>query len=124
MQENYVSLDPANAESMTYQVRKRLWQQRLTESLGGQGSSVLGVQFFLTASMVTYAGLKRGGFRMTSFAASKVPQYAGMFFSGYIAHQFALSLTRGNIGDIETYNHLIDNKKKIIAGDASWDPEK
>lgn len=74
MQENYVSLDPAHAESMTRQQRQRLWLQRLQEQNGGQTGSVLALQFFLTGSLLAYASLKtNNAFRMTPFAASKTP---------------------------------------------------
>ena len=94
------------------------------ESSGGQAGNVLANQFFLTASVVTYASLRQGGFRMTPFAFTKVPQYAGMFFAGFVAHQFALNCTTGSLGDRATFNYMLENKNGIVAGTTAWDPEK
>ena len=99
MQENYVSLDPANAESMTLQQRRRVWGQRLEESLGGKSGGVLGLQYGLTAGLCTYAGLKRGGFAFAPICGSKTPQYAGILFSGYLAYALGVSVTQGQLGD-------------------------
>ena len=74
MQENYVSLDPAHAESMTSQARQRLWWQRVKEQHGGEAGSTLALQFTLTGGLLAYASLKtNNGFRMTPFAPSKLP---------------------------------------------------
>ena len=95
MQENYVSLDPANADSMTLQQRRRVWSQRLEESLGGKASNVLGIQYGLTAGLVTYASLKRGGFAFAPISGAKTPQYAGILFSSYVAYTFGMSVAQG-----------------------------
>ena len=42
MQESYISLDPANAESMTSQQRSRVWSQRIDEANGGQVGTMMG----------------------------------------------------------------------------------
>ena len=95
MQENYVSLDPVNADSMTLQQRQRVWSQRLEESLGGKASNVLGIQYGLTAGLVTYASLKRGGFAFAPISGAKTPQYAGILFGSYVAYTFGMSVAQG-----------------------------
>lgn len=95
----------------------------MIENRGGQAGSVLANQFFLTATLVTYASLRQGGFRITPFTVTKVPQYAGMFFAGFVAHQFALNCTTGSLGDRATFDYMLNNKGGIMAGTTRWDPE-
>ena len=101
MQENYVSLDPINADSMTLQQRRRVWAQRIEESFGGKASSVLGMQYGLTGGLVTYASLKRGGFTLAPISGAKTPQYAGILFSSYLAYVFGMSVVQGSLGDTQ-----------------------
>ena len=95
----------------------------MTESMGGQAGAVLATQYGLTAGLVTYASLKRTGFRMTPFGVAKVPQYAGIFFSSYLAYQWGMNCSRGTLGDSEQFRHLIKNKRNILSGQKSWDGE-
>ena len=53
---------------------------------------MLGVQYGLTAGLVTYASLKRGGFAFTPISGAKTPQYAGILFGGYLAYTFGISV--------------------------------
>lgn len=121
MQENYVSLDPVNADSMTLQQRRRVWSQRFEESLGGKSGNVLGMQYGLTAGLVSYASLKRGGFTLAPMSAAKTPQYAGILFSGYVAYAFGVSVTQGQLGDRQQQRYLQRNKRAILSGEKSMD---
>ena len=85
---------------------------------------MLGVQYGMTAGLVTYASLKRGGFRMTPFGVAKAPQYAGIVFSSYLAYHLGVGMCRGSLGDREQTSYLLRNKRQIVSGEKSWDPEK
>ena len=85
---------------------------------------MLGAQYAMTGGLVTYAAMKRGGFKMTPFGVAKVPQYAGILFSSYIAFQLGMSVGRGSIGDAAQFNYLLRNKSGIVSGNKSWDAEK
>lgn len=58
MQDKYISLDPAHADSTSDQVRRQLWKQRIHESNGGDAASVVGVQAGLTGGLLTWAKLR------------------------------------------------------------------
>lgn len=45
----------------------------MTESNGGQAGVILGLQYGMTAGLVTYASMKRGGFKMTPFGVRQMP---------------------------------------------------
>ena len=56
---------------------------------------MLGIQYGLTAGLVTYASLKRGGFAFAPISGAKTPQYAGILFGSYVAYTFGMSVAQG-----------------------------
>ena len=61
MQDQYISLNPANAASEEKALRKQLYNQRLIEASGGSASYMLGNQWGLTAAVLTYSKLRHNG---------------------------------------------------------------
>ena len=122
MQDNYVSLNPENTAREEKAIRSNLYQQRLLDAKGGEAAEIVGAQFGLTASVLTYSYLANSaGFKLVPFAASKAQGYTkivGAFFlfyfmgSGYVSNKF---------GDARQYRYLYFNKGKIMSGAKGWD---
>jgi len=122
MQDNYVSLNPENTYREEKAIRSNLYEQRLLDAKGGEAAEIVGVQFGLTASVLTYSHLaNKGGFSMLPFSAAKVSGYTkigGAFFlfyfmgSGYVANKF---------GDARQYRYLWVNKGGVMKGSKAWD---
>ena len=121
MQENYISLDPDNAESMTSQQRSRVWSQRVTESCGGEAGEMFGNQCSITAMLCTYTMMRGKGFRLTPFSPVKIGSVAGLIGVGFIGRYFGTHYAAVNLGDYEQYSHLMQQKRAIIAGTVPLD---
>ena len=122
MQDNYVSLNPANTAREEKAIRSKLYEQRLLDAQGGEAAEIVGAQFGMTASVLTYSHLaNKGGFSMLPFSPAKSPGYTkvvGAFFlfyfmgSGYVANKF---------GDARQYRYLWVNKGSVMKGTKAWD---
>ena len=119
MQDNYVSLNPENTDREQKAIRANLYRQRVLDAQGGEGAQMLGFQWGLTASVLTYSQLK--GFSMYPFGASKVPGYtkiAGSFLIFYmLGHGYVMS----KFGDSKQLRYLYSNKSAIMSGSQPWD---
>ena len=122
MQDNYVSLNPANSKTEEKAIRSSLYEQRLLDARGGEAAEIVGCQFGLTASVLMYSHLaNKAGFSMLPFSPGKVTSYTkigGAFFlfyfmgSGYVSNKF---------GDARQYRYLYFNKGGIMKGTKPWD---
>ena len=121
MQESYISLDPANADSMSGQIRARLFNQRVQEALGGQAGEVLSNQFALTTMLCSYTFMRGRGFRIMPFGASKLPAVAGLLAAGLVGRSFGSCYSMVVIGDDAQHAYLMENRKKIISGALPFD---
>jgi len=101
MQESYISLDPAKADSMSYQVRSRVWKQRVQEACGGEAGLMMANQFGITAMVCTYTIMRGRGFRITPFSASKLPSLAGLILVGFVGANFGSTYARVVLGSTE-----------------------
>ena len=124
MQESYISLDPERADSMTSQQRERVWSQRVQETCGGEAGSALGTQAAWTTMLCTYTMMRSRGFRMTPFAATKIPAIGGVLLAGLLGYGFGSSYASASIGDSVQYYHLLKNKSSIMAGTTPFDAPK
>ena len=99
MQENLVSLDPANAEAGASRQRSQIYEQRVLEAKGGDVAQSLGLQFGLTAGIVSYASMRANGFRMFPMAMNKMPRY-GALGIGYLAfYTFGTAIATQAVGN-------------------------
>ena len=57
MQDQYISLNPENTASEEKSLRSNLYNQRLIEAQGGKASLIVGGQWGLTATVLTYSYL-------------------------------------------------------------------
>ena len=99
MQDSYVSLHPDQAESMTSQQRARVWSQRLEESNGGAAGKALAAQFGATTMLCTYTLMRGRGFRVTPFAANKIPGVGGILLAGLFGSTFGSSYASQAMGN-------------------------
>jgi len=120
MQENYISLNPANLQSEEKYVRKQVYAQRLLEAQGGKASILVGTQWGLTASVLAYSTLP-AAFTMFPFAASKSMGYATVIGSFLGAYMVGHSFVMGNFGDSRQYNYMLVNRYGILKGSKAWD---
>lgn len=121
MQENYISLDPSNAESMSSQQRSRVWQQRVQEACGGEAGRALATQVGVTTMLCCYTMMRGRGFRVMPFGASKLPGVGGIVLSGGLGYGFGSSYAGRALGNSEQYYYLISNRRSIVSGNASFD---
>jgi len=84
MQENYVSLDPANAEMETFIQRRHLWNQRVYEAQGGEVGLIYKNTLGVTFGLCSFSYLRSTGFRMFPIQMRKTPYYGGLFFACYL----------------------------------------
>ncbi len=124
MQESYISLDPANAESMSSQQRGRVWSQRVSEANGGQAGEMLAHQMSVTTMLVTYTMMRRTGFRVMPLTPNKLPGMAGIVVAGMLGWGFGSSYGAVTLGNPEQYNYLMRNKSAIVRGEAPFDEIK
>lgn len=117
MQDKYISLDPANAESTTAALRKALFIQRLHEARGGDLAIQTGVTFGMTAMFVSYAAMRAKGFRAFPVNAKSLPKIAGVAFWGFLGFEFGVSFVYQTVGDASQYKYLLANKKAIMKGE-------
>jgi len=107
MQESYISLDPAKADSMTSQQRARLWSQRVQEACGGPLGHALGCQMSLTLMVCSYTSMRHKGFRITPLAPSKLPALGGLLLVGICGYGFGTSIAGASMGNSKHYNYLL-----------------
>lgn len=119
MQDKYVSLDPANEESNAKSRRSALYSQRLEEARGGELGVLMGGQFFLTASISTWAALKARGHSFSPFGATKLPLLVKIIVPGLIAYQFGNAVAGVHTGSALSTTHLATQRAKIFAGEES-----
>lgn len=124
MQDSYVSLHPDQAESMTSQQRARVWRQRLAESNGGEAGTALAAQFGATTMLCSYTLMRGRGFRVTPFAASKIPAVAGIFLAGLVGSACGSSYASASMGSYESWKYLMANKAAIVKGEMPLDAPK
>jgi len=81
----------------------------------------MGVQWGLTASVLTYSMVKHQGFKATPFHMTKVAGYskvAGAFLGFYVmGHSYVM----GRFGDSAQFDHLFWNKRAIVSGQMAMD---
>ena len=124
MQENYITLDPANVESEDKFVRKSLHSQRLLEAQGGKAASILGMQAGISGAVLTYSYLEGGQFKMFPFTMAKSMRY-GQIAAAYVGcFMIGHSFVMGNFGDSRQYRYLTFNRGGIVKGSKSWDREE
>ena len=124
MQDSYVSLHPDQAESMTSQQRARVWSQRLQESSGGAAGAALAAQFGATTMLCSYTLMRGRGFRVTPFAASKIPGVGGIFLAGVLGSYFGSSYACASMGNSAQYKYLMLNRSAIVGGTMPLDAPK
>ena len=107
MQESYISLDPAQADSMTAQQRSRLWHQRIQETCGGDAGKILSTQMAATAMVCSYTLMRQRGFRMTPFSPVKLLGLGGILGAGMIGIGYGSSIACQSMGDSAKYYYLI-----------------
>jgi len=121
MQDNYVSLNPANTIAEERAIRSRLYAQRLLEAQGGASAVIVGAQWGLTASVLTYSSMQNSGFAFLPLTMKRSQGYAkigGAFLAFYmLGHGYVM----GRFGDRRQFNHLYLNKSGILAGTTAWD---
>ena len=123
MQDKYVSLNPENTAREEKAIRANLHAQRVRDAQGGEAAALLGAQFGLTASVLTYSMLANSpaGFKMYPFTAAKVPGYTKiggayvLFF--LLSHGYVMS----KFGDSKQLRYLQWNRGSILKGTKSWD---
>ena len=121
MQENYISLNPANTQREESFIRKSLYSQRLEESQGGAAGPVLGIQFGLTGSVLTYSYLAHRGFKFLPLSASNAPGY-GKILAAYVGlYMFGHSYVMHRFGDADQYGYLMMNRRSVINGTKPWE---
>ena len=114
MQDRYISLDPALADSSSHMVRKSLYWQRLNEAAGGQAATLVAAQIGVTAS-----SLRSSGVRTLPIQTGKVPKYGQVLFAGFLGWNFGSSFVYTLLGDSAQYNYLVGNKSAILSGEKS-----
>ena len=119
MQESYISLDPERADSMSSQVRRRNWNDRVQESCGGQAGAMMANQCALTTMVCSYTVMRGRGFRVLPFGASKVPAVAGILAAGVIGGGMGSSYAQVALGDSVQYWHLMGRRSGVMAGTSS-----
>lgn len=124
MQENYISLDPDRADSMTAQQRSRLWSQRVHESCGGDAGRVVASQFAVTSMICSYTLMRNRGFRITPFGASKFMGVGGILLAGFFGWGLGSSVGCVSMGNSPNYYYLLSNRRGIINGSAPFDVPK
>ena len=121
MQESYISLDPANADSMTAQQRGRVYNSRWQEAVGGEAGSIMANQCTLTSMLISYTVMRSKGFRVTPFNASKIPALGGLILAGYFGHSFGLAYSTTVLGDKSQYKYLMSQRGPILKGTKPFD---
>lgn len=119
MQDRYISLDPAMADSSSHMVRKSLYWQRVNEAAGGPAATLVAAQIGVTASVLSYSSIRSSGFRSLPIQMSKVPKYGGVLFAGFLGWNFGSTFVYSQLGDSEQYQYLIANKSAILKGEKS-----
>jgi hypothetical protein len=122
MQESYISLNPANNAREEKAIRSRLYTQRLLESQGGKISVLMGAQWGITATLLTYSYMQsKHSFGVFPIAGSKLASYGkmGAAFLGFyvLGHSYVM----GKFGDQQQFNYLFTNKQAILNGTSSWE---
>ena len=86
MQDTYISLDPAiaNADHNVRKFRNALYRQRRSEAYGGPAAHAVGVQFFITATLCSWATMRSRGLSLSPMNVSKLPQLAAMLGTGFV----------------------------------------
>jgi len=94
------------------------------EAQGGNASVIVGTQWGLTASVLTYSMLRGQDFKVLPFAARKTQGYAkiGVAFLGF--YMLGHGLVMGKFGDRRQFNHLYMNKSGCLNGTVAWDKEE
>ena len=64
------------------------------------------------------------GFRVTPFAAKKIPGVAGIFLAGLLGGSFGSSYASASMGNIEQYRYLMLNRNAIVKGSMPLDAPK
>jgi len=109
MQDKYISLDPQNANELASQQRKQLVRQRLYESKGGECASVFGMQCAITATVLSYAALRKKGFSALPFQGRKFGHYSALFFTGMAGSMFGHLFARSAFGDAQQLAYISTN---------------
>ena len=124
MQESYISLDPAQADSMTAQQRNRVWSQRVQEACGGDAGQALATQMGVTFMVCSYTLMRGRGFRVTPLSGSKIVGLGGILLAGSFGYGFGSSVAGRSMGNSAQYYHLMGNKRSIVNGSTSFDAPK
>jgi len=123
MQDQYVSLNPANTVREEKAIRSRLYQQRLLESQGGNAAVTVGTQWGLTASVLTYSMCRDGGFRFMPLSMSSSPGYVKIASSFVMFYVLGHSFVNMKFGDKKAHQHLWSNRSAIMSGEKNYDRE-
>jgi hypothetical protein len=121
MQESYISLDPAQADSMTRQVRTRVWNQRRDESCGGEAGKMLAHQTAVTTMLCTFTLMRQRGFRVMPLTPAKLPGLAGLVVAGVLGSNIGSSYATVAMGNNDHWMYLMVNRSAILNGTASFD---
>ena len=71
------------ADSMSAQQRARVWNQRLSESTGGEAGSVFGAQIAMTAMVCSYTLMRKRGFSILPLSVRTLPSLGGLLLVGF-----------------------------------------
>lgn len=71
----------------------------------------------MTAALVCYARMRRGGFRMFPLQANKTSKYLAIYGSAFVASWFGNAWTMNAIGDRNQYKYLRLNSSAILRGE-------
>lgn len=122
MQDNYVSLNPENTYREEKAIRASLYKERLIDAKGGEAADIVGTQFGLTASVLTYAHLSNSaGFKMWPYSAGKVQGYTKVVGAFFLFYMMGRGYVANKFGDAKQYRYLYFNKGGIMKGDKPWD---
>lgn len=121
MQEKYLSLDPARAESMNRQSRTALFQQRVYESMGGDAMAATANPFSLGAMCLVLGMFKSGGFTVWPITVRKAPRYGGILLACLVGGLVSSSLSMCVLGDLDNFIYLKANKSAILKGELPFD---
>ena len=93
----------------------------MLESQGGASSVIVGSQWGLTASVLTYASLQNTGFAFFPLNLRKSQGYSKIGFAFVAFYMLGHGYVMGRFGDRRQFNHLYMNKSGILAGTTAWD---
>ena len=99
MQDQYISLNPERTAAEEKALRSSLYTQRLLESQGGKASVLVGTQWGVTASLLTYTMLSGQGFKMLPISPANTPGYTKIGIAFVAAYVLGHGFVMGKFGD-------------------------